>query len=81
MNVTINYFTPRGKWYTQGTYTTRSTALHEVRPEVTQLLREVQCPGLAPGLLTHFVAHVDSTVDGFVPFIVLPQRIVDAWEV
>jgi hypothetical protein len=58
MKVKLTYFTPRGKYYTDGEYETEKTNLWEIVEEVNVLARERKLPGLIEGH-SQFIVHVD----------------------
>lgn len=49
MLVKLNYFKPSGKWYSEGTYTTKEQFLYMIWEEIRLKMWNKELPGLSKG--------------------------------
>lgn len=58
MLVKLTYFTPSGKYYSKGSYTTNKRGLYDIWDEVEDMRVQEDLPGLSPGP-SNFIISVD----------------------
>lgn len=75
MKVTIQYFKPSGKYYSEGEVDVPGPYFHNVVDQVRALFRRGQRPGLVDGEL-YFTAHcMPEEGDCAIPFVVTPAAL------